>query len=138
VAQKNLRHSICPDSVTDRAKDGYLKKIRPKANAVSLLVESLIILGGIVIVPLFLMSTVRPQSFLSVAPDSNLLASRTGEKGGSAPKPEIALEMQEAAVQREDFATLFRAEDASEALMESDARMENVDDFEGGSVTQAQ
>jgi hypothetical protein len=47
-------------------------------------------------------------------------------------KTEDARELQEAALQREDFATLFRAEDASEPLMESDSRTQYVDDFEGG------
>jgi len=109
-----------------------LKKIRSRFRSLSLILESIFILGSIAIVPLILMSAVKPKSFLSAAPSSSMQASRTGKNEVETLKPENAREIQEAALQREDFATLFRAEDASEPLMETDTRMEYVDDFEGG------
>ena len=90
------------------------------------------VLCGVAIVPFILMSYLRPQNLHSSAPNSSMLSGSIGKESISTMKTADARELQEAALQREDFATLFRAEDASEPLMDSDTQTQYVDDFEGG------
>lgn len=111
-----------------------MKKIPPRLHPLLVTAEILAVLGCLAIVPLILMSYALPPEAPSSRSQGESLESQKRLAALRLAHPENARETQEAALKRDDFAALFRAEDVSEPLMDSDESIELVNVFEGGSL----